>query len=92
MHEAATDAHFQIVTFLNLDVDALLAKAVDTLGLSKEQDLHFFLLRVRIDEIGERFLDDVALLGNVGEEQLLHMLLCNEQLSAHAIELLLHVL
>lgn len=92
VHEAAANSHLQAVAFLDLDIDTFLSKAIDALRLSQEQDLHFFLFRVRVDEVCKCFLDDVALLGDVCKKQLLHVLLRNQELSSNTIQFLFHVL
>lgn len=65
VHEATADTDLEVVALLNFDVDTLLTEAVHTLRLSEEQDLHFFSLRVHVDEVGKTLFDDVALFGDI---------------------------
>ena len=51
MHEPATDTHLYLIALLYLNVNALLTKLVDALGLSQEQHFEIVAFRVLVDVI-----------------------------------------
>lgn len=50
MHKSAADAHLQLISFINFNIDAFFSELVHALRLTQEEDVHFFALRVLVDK------------------------------------------
>ena len=75
MHEAAADSDLDLIALFNFDVNALLAKLVDTLGFSEEENLDAISLWVLVDVVGEVGVDSVHFVTNHDGLGLLHAIL-----------------
>lgn len=64
-HVAAADADLNIIGLVHLDVDASLAKLVDTFGFSKEQNFHIVSLWILIKIIRKYHVCAIAVVANV---------------------------
>jgi len=61
MHEATTDSDKALIALLNLDIDLLLSKCVNTFRMSHEQDLHLLSLRVGINKLRKSLINFIIL-------------------------------
>jgi len=61
MHEATTDSDKALIALLNLDIDLLLSKCVNTFRMSHEQDLHLLSLWIGINKLRKSLINFIIL-------------------------------
>ena len=64
-HIAAANAHLNLLSLVDLEVDALLPELVYALGLPEEHDLHLVAFRVRVDVVGQVLVDFVESMSDI---------------------------
>ena len=64
-HVTTTNSYHNLIALLNLNVNPLLAKLVDTFGFSEEEDVHLLSLWIFIDKISKGSIDGIIFLGNI---------------------------
>lgn len=75
MHETTTDTNEYLIAFLNLNMDFLWSKLVNSLRLSQEHYLHLLFLRIRVYEFGKCLINLIRILWHVSVQHILNLLL-----------------
>ena len=65
VHISAANADLNLISLINFHINAFLAELVHAFRLTQEQNVHFFALRILVDEGRQGNINVVILFGDV---------------------------